>query len=85
MNQVYVKDLVIGNYIMTENGPEKVLSVKQLEFADNMYDVELDDNSDHRYYTNGILSHNTTTYTVFCLWLATLFKDKRILICANKL
>ena len=27
----------------------------------------------------------TTTYTVFCLWLATLFKDKRILICANKL
>lgn len=27
----------------------------------------------------------TTTYTVFALWLATLFKDKRILICANKL
>lgn len=27
----------------------------------------------------------TTTYTVFCLWYATLFYDKRILICANKL
>ena len=27
----------------------------------------------------------TTTYTVFALWLATLFKDKKILICANKL
>ena len=27
----------------------------------------------------------TTTYTIFCLWLATLFHDKKILICANKL
>lgn len=27
----------------------------------------------------------TTTYTVFCLWYATLFNDKKILICANKL
>ena len=27
----------------------------------------------------------TTTYTVYALWLATLFSDKKILICANKL
>lgn len=27
----------------------------------------------------------TTTYTVFCLWLTTLFKDKKVLVCANKL
>jgi len=27
----------------------------------------------------------TTSYTVFCMWLATLFPDKKILICANKL
>ena len=38
-----------------------------------MYDVELTDDSDHRYFTNGVLSHNTTAYTVFCVWLATLF------------
>ena len=52
---------------------------------DNMYDVELYDDSNHRYYTNGILSHNTTCYTVFCMWLATLFSEKKIMICANKL
>lgn len=27
----------------------------------------------------------TTTYTVFCLWYATLFPEKKIMICANKL
>ena len=27
----------------------------------------------------------TTTYTIFCLWYATLFQDKKIMICANKL
>ena len=85
MNQVFVKDLAIGNSIMTKTGLEKVLQLKQSEQSDNMYDVELDDDSNHRYYTNGILSHNTTTYTVFCLWLTTLFKDKKVLICANKL
>ena len=50
-----------------------------------MYDIELDDSSNHRYYTDGILSHNTTTYTIFCLWYATLFLEKKIMICANKL
>ena len=27
----------------------------------------------------------TTCYTVFCMWLATLFPEKKIMICANKL
>ena len=27
----------------------------------------------------------TTSYTVFCLWYATMFRDKKIMICANKL
>lgn len=84
-SEIFVKDLKINDEILTDTGPEKVLSVKSLEFEDNMYDIELGDSSDHRYYTNGILSHNTTSYTVFCLWYATLFSEKRIIICANKL
>lgn len=27
----------------------------------------------------------TTTYTIFCVWVATLFQEKKIMICANKL
>lgn len=85
MEEVFVKDIQPDSFVMTEDGPEKVLSVQKLDFSDNMYDIELADDSNHRYYTNGILSHNTTTYTVYSLWLATLFSDKKILICANKL
>ena len=32
----------------------------------------------------GILSHNSTSYTVFALWYAIRNKDKKVLICANK-
>ena len=70
---------------MTNTGFEEVIELHKLDGVDNMYDVALDDNAAHRYYTNGILSHNTTCYTVFCMWLATLFNEKKIMICANKL
>lgn len=84
-NEVFVKDLVVGQKIITESGLDEVLDVFETDEEDNMYDIELNDSSDHRYYTNGILSHNTTTYTIFCLWYATLFQEKKIMICANKL
>lgn len=85
MNEVFIKDLAIGQCIFTDAGLEEVTSLHKLDAQDNMYDVELADNTNHRYYTNGILSHNTTCYTVFCMWLATLFSEKKIMICANKL
>nr|DAF73078.1 MAG TPA: Terminase [Caudoviricetes sp.] len=85
MNEIFVKDLHIGQFIQTENGLEEVIACKCLDLNDNMYDAELDSTSNHRYYTNGILSHNTTCYTVFCMWIATLFPEKKIMICANKL
>ena len=84
-NQIFVKDLKPGDKIQTETGVDEVLDVFKTNESENMYDVELADDSQHRYYTNGILSHNTTTYTIFCLWYATLFADKKIMICANKL
>ena len=84
-NEVFVKDLVKGQLIQTQSGLDEVLDVFETDQLDNMYDVELENNSNHRYYTNGILSHNTTCYTMFCLWLATLFSEKRIMITANKL
>ena len=50
-----------------------------------MYDVQLVDDSNHLYLGNGILSHNTTIYTVFLLWYAMYHPDKRIMVCGNKL
>jgi len=59
MNQVFVKNLKIGDKIQTKNGLEIIYECYKTNFKSNMYDLELDENSNHRYYTNDILSHNT--------------------------
>lgn len=84
MEQVFAKDLVPGDFIQTDSGTEEVVDVVQTDDYDNMYDIELDDFSDHRYYTNGILSHNTTTYTIYALWKVLFFPENKIMLLANK-
>ena len=68
MNEVFVESLDAGDIVKTDSGDEKVLSVKNLGFSDNMYDIELTDESHHRYYADGVLSHNSTTYSIYFLW-----------------
>ena len=57
MNEIFVKEN--PNFIQTINGIEKVINIEIYDDYENMYDFELTENSNHRYYTNGILSHNT--------------------------
>jgi len=57
-NEVFVKNLKPGDKIKTIDGIEEVLSIVNLNYEKNMYDFELGGNS-VKYYTNGILSHNT--------------------------
>lgn len=83
MNEVFAKELKSGDKIQTESGVEEVVSVKSLGFEDNMYDIQVGDDN-HRYFTNGILSHNSTIYCIFALWFATFFPEKKIMILANK-
>lgn len=83
MNEVFAKDLKPGDKIQTDLGVEQVVSVCDLGFDDNMYDIQVGDEN-HRYFTNGILSHNSTIYCIFSLWYATFFPEKKIMILANK-
>lgn len=57
-NEKFVKNLKIGDKIHTENGLETILEIQNTCNKTTMYDLEIDSNK-HRYYTNGILSHNT--------------------------
>jgi len=59
-NEVFVKDLDTHTLIQTETGPERITSVERLGSSEPMYDLTLPEGTNHRYYTNGILSHNTT-------------------------
>jgi hypothetical protein len=59
MVETYIKDLNIGDSIITDNGTSTVENIYKTGKSVEMFDLELTDDSDHRYYTNGILSHNT--------------------------
>jgi ATP-dependent Clp protease ATP-binding subunit ClpC len=61
MEEVFVKDLKKGDKIHVFNNvlESEVLSIVETDEEENMYDFELNDNSNHRYYSNNILSHNT--------------------------
>lgn len=61
MHEIFVDEIIVGvTKIQTEDGIELVEDIIDCHDEDNMYDLELADESNHRYYTNNILSHNTT-------------------------
>ena len=63
LDQIFAKDLVPGKtYISTETGFELVQSVELTGTSSNMFDLTVD-SEDHRYYTGGILSHNSVSCT----------------------
>lgn len=80
---VWIKDLNVGDYILTKDGPEQVVSIYKAPYKLSMYDLSID-SQEHRYYTNGILSHNTTTVSAFLSWMLIFHADRNILVVANK-
>jgi len=63
MEEVFVKNLNVGDKILVEQDgvldESEVIEVTNLGYEEIMYDLELKEGSNRRYYTNGILSHNT--------------------------
>lgn len=80
----YAKELTVGESIKTKDGDELVVDVVCKGYEENMYDLELPPDSDNRFYTNDILSHNTTSYCIFALHTLCFSVDKSVLILANK-
>lgn len=83
MQEVFVKDLIVGDKIMTDSGPMQVKSIIKMPYKQCMCDVTVDDNN-HRFYSNGILSHNTTTSALFMLHYICFNIDKNALVLGNK-
>lgn len=58
--EILLKDLKIYDFLETETGLQEVISILPTGNTSNMYDLQVD-STDHTYYTNNILSHNSTT------------------------
>ena len=78
-NEVYVKDLNIGDYVQTDQGLKKIISIDINKTKVSMCDTTVNDNN-HRFYSNGILSHNSTTTAIYCLWVILFNSDKSGLV-----
>ena len=83
MEEIFVKDLSVGDFIQTKEGIKKIIKKEKLNNKICMCDITVADDN-HRYYTNGILSHNTTTSALFMLHYILFNVDKNALVLGNK-
>lgn len=59
-NEIFIKDIVKNKTkVFTKNGAELVTKVYKTDQIEHMFDLTVD-HPDHRFYSNNILSHNTT-------------------------
>jgi hypothetical protein len=77
--EIYCKDLNAGDKILTDIGIEKIINISKQNIKFSMVDISVN-HPNHRYYTNGILSHNSTTTAIFALWKVLFNVDKQALI-----
>lgn len=55
---IVLKEAKVGTPIQTIDGISNIKSIELMDFKDTLYDIQVADV--HQYYTNGIVSHNTT-------------------------
>lgn len=79
-NIIYTDELTVNSFIQTDDGLKRVRSIKIYNnLSVSMADVTVD-HPDHRLYTNGILSHNSVTTAIFCLWSILFRTDRNALL-----
>jgi hypothetical protein len=59
LTEIFCKDLQLGDFIMTKDGPEMVMELHLTGKESHMYDLQISEGSNKQYYTNDILSHNS--------------------------
>lgn len=83
--EIFLKDCIPHETVLlTTKGPRTVASVYATGIRENMYDLSVDSH-DHLYYTNDVLSHNTTTAVAIILhYVLFQAEPKTVALLANK-
>lgn len=81
-NEIFAKNS-LGCHILTKLGNSKVIRVDNLGYFENMYDLSIDSDK-HTFYTNDILSHNTTTVAAYLVWYCVFNESKNVAMLGNK-
>lgn len=81
--ELFVKDIPVGSLIKTDNGLSAVVSVEKTEEKESMYDFQMEYH--HKFYTNGVLSHNTTVVAAYLVHQMVFNEEYTIAVLANKM
>lgn len=81
--EVFCKDLKSGDRLFGDGCIKTVKGVRRHNYKFCMYDVTVNNNF-HRYYTNGVLSHNTISSSIYLAWYLLFNYDKNVFLTANK-
>lgn len=81
-NEVFVKDLKVGDFIIGQFGYEEVKSVIKTDKKEHMIDISV--TGDHTFFAEGILHHNTICSAAYLLWFMVFNDNKTIAVLANK-
>lgn len=79
MQEIYVQNLRVNDYIQTDKGLQRVIKITYNPTKICMCDASVNDEN-HRFYSNGILSHNSVVTAIYCLWKILFNIDKAGLI-----
>jgi len=83
IDEVYLKNCKEGTFIMTKDGPEKIVKLEKTSLHIEMYDVTVN-HPGHRFYSNDILSHNTICSSIYIAWYILFNFDRNALVLSNK-
>lgn len=59
LTEIFCESLELGDFVMTQDGPEQIMDISKNGKKSHMYDLQLSEGSNKQYYTNGFLSHNS--------------------------
>jgi DNA repair exonuclease SbcCD ATPase subunit len=64
---IFLKDIKVGSFVNTKNGPQEIISVYEDNNREDLWDIEVEGSE---YFSNGILSHNSSLLESFeyCLY-----------------
>lgn len=75
---IFIMQAEVGTPIITDEGISPIVKKELTGKEDYMYDFTLADGSEHRFYANGILSHNSTNMGIRTILLCNLLPGIKI-------
>ena len=83
LSEIFCKDLKPNDILFGDGCVKIVDSIERHNYKFCMYDITVDSDN-HRYYTNGVLSHNTISSSIYLAWYLLFNYDKNVFLTANK-